>query len=335
MPMSYRERQKIPRGQILIRNHLHELGIQKRRAEIIAGLSERDKYISSKYFYDERGSVLFERITQLPEYYLTRSEKAILRDLDIGFMRGLKDLDIWELGSGNPEKISLIIDHIPAHLLHTLRYYPIDISKSAIELAAEKLLQTYPEITVNGFVADFIQQLDIIHQSRKRLFCFLGSTIGNFTEEQRLDFLGKMNQIMNDDDFFLLGVDTVKNRQKLEKAYNDEQGATAAFNLNILNVVNKICGTALRACDFNHTAVFNEEKKRIEMYLEARTDVPVKSRFIPVEITINKGERIHTENSYKFDNETILEMSKKCGFRITEIFSDNKRWFKLVLLKKR
>ncbi|MGC9331317.1 MAG: L-histidine N(alpha)-methyltransferase [Bacteroidales bacterium] len=320
---------------IAIKSYLHKYSVNEIRNEIFAGLSSKEKNISSKYFYNSKGSELFEKITQLPEYYPTRTEKQILKNLDLDFIPDFKNLNIWELGSGDYSKISLIISHIPKQYRDTLVYYPVDISKSAIQQAAKKLLKIYPEITIQGIVADFMHQLDVIQGNNNQLFCFLGSTIGNFHSEQRFSFLHKIKQIMKEDDFFLLGIDTIKSRQTLEAAYNDKQGITARFNLNILNVVNDLCGTNLRITDFKHIAYYNESQKRVEMHLEAVCDVSIKSRFFQEIIVIRKGERIHTENSYKFDDEIILELSEKLGFHILKIFSDNKNWFNVVLLKKR
>lgn len=332
--MHCKENLDVCSDQIVIEDYLQELDVSTIRNDIIAGLSAQNKHISSKYFYDEKGSALFGKITRLPEYYPTLTEKEILRKLNMSFIPDFQDLNIWELGSGDHTKISLIIDRIPARHHNSLIYHPVDISRSAMQLAAKKLLEIYPEIKISGFVADFIYQLDVISHGSNCLFCFLGGTIGNFTLKERTDFLTNMNQIMNDEDFFLLGVDTVKSRQVLDDAYNDKQGVTAAFNLNILNVVNSICKTNFNTNDFRHIAFFNEDKKRIEMYLEARNDISVKSHFTPGEIIIKKGERIHTENSHKFDDETICKMVEWSGFQISKVFSDDKAWFKVILLHK-
>ncbi|MBW6513422.1 MAG: L-histidine N(alpha)-methyltransferase [Candidatus Syntrophosphaera sp.] len=332
--MHCKENLEICSDQIVIEDYLQELDISTIRNDIILGLSAQDKHISSKYFYDEKGSALFEKITLLPEYYPAHCEKEILRKLDISFIPDFKDLNIWELGSGDHTKISLIIDRIPVRHQNSLIYHPVDISRSAMQLAAIKLLEIYPDIRICGIVADFMHQLDVISHGSNCLLCFLGGTIGNFTLQERSDFLANMHHIMNDGDFFLLGVDTVKSRQVLYDAYNDKQGITAAFNLNILNVVNTLCKTDFNSEDFEHIALFNEDKKRIEMYLEARTDILVKSPFTPNEIKIRKGERIHTENSHKFDDEMIMQMVETSGFRVSKVFSDDNAWFKVILFHK-
>jgi L-histidine Nalpha-methyltransferase len=320
---------------LTIKSFLQEIPVEEIRKEIYAGLSSKEKHISSKFFYDEKGSELFEKITRLPEYYPTETEKKILKNLDLSFISDFSDLNIIELGSGDHSKISMMIGHIPGSLRNTLTYSPVDISKSVIHTAAEKLLATYPDITINGFVADFMNQLDIIPESTNSLFCFLGSTIGNLTPGQRLEFLQKMNSIMSSTDFFLLGVDTIKAIQLLEDAYNDSQGITALFNLNILKVVNNICETDIVTDNFRHIAFYNESEKRIEMHLEAKCDTVVKSRFFADEIEINSGEWIHTENSHKFDDEIILEMAEEADFDILNIFRDSNNWFNVLLLKKR
>ncbi|MFO7868156.1 MAG: L-histidine N(alpha)-methyltransferase [Bacteroidales bacterium] len=332
--MNYNENIDISVEQIAITSCLQKLEMSAVRNEIFNGLSAPQKHISSKYFYDTTGSLLFEKITQLPEYYPTRTEKEILQNLDTSFLHNFEHLNILELGSGDHTKISLLLKRIPPHFFNTLTYYPIDISESAIQTASEKLLNMYKNIRIQGYVADFIHQLDIIPHEKNRLFCFLGSTIGNFTIDQRLEFLSKINKIVEYDDFFLLGIDTIKERSILEAAYNDTQGLTEAFNLNVLNVINNVCQTNFNTQDFKHIAFFNEDKNRIEMHLEARKNIVARSKLFPDEITVRKGERIHTENSHKFNDDMISHMTTSTGFNVIKSFCDKQEKFKLLLLQK-
>jgi L-histidine N-alpha-methyltransferase len=211
--MNYKETLDFDIEKIKIKSYLQKFDIEEVRNEIFEGLSANQKYISSKFFYDEKGSQLFEQITKLEEYYPGRTEKEILKTIDLSFINNFEKLNIFELGSGDHSKISLILNQIPNLYLKSLVYHPIDISKSAIQLASEKLLKIYPEISIQAYVADFTHQLNIIPKNENRLFCFLGSTIGNFTYEKSLDFLKEVNKIMSNNDYFLLGLDTIKERE--------------------------------------------------------------------------------------------------------------------------
>ncbi len=332
--MNYNKTNLISDSKIQIKNYFPERGIEKIREEIFEGLKAQEKYISSKYFYDELGSALFEKITKLPEYYPTRTEKQILRTMDWVFIQNLKNLNIYELGSGDHSKISLVIQHIPEKYRKTLTYSPVDISASAVEQSAKNLRKIFPEIQIQGYVADFIHQLDFIDDNSNRLFSLFGSTIGNFTEELSFDFMQKVNHIMKSGEHFLVGFDTVKDTQTLEAAYNDKQKVTETFNLNILNVVNQLCKTNFSTKDFRHIAFYNKQQNRIEMHLEALKNITVTSRYLPESIKIKQGERIHTENSYKFDNEKIKRIAEQSGFQIKRIFNDSNNWFNLALLQK-
>ncbi len=321
--------------QISIQNLLHEVGMEQVREEILKGLLVESKYISSKYFYDEKGSELFDQITTLPEYYPPVSEKQILKNLPLSFIKSFNNLNIIEIGSGNHSKISLILNKIPDLYLNSVTYMPIDISDTAILRAGNELLNLYPEISIEGLVADFTTQLDCIPVKDNRLFCFLGSTIGNFTPAQIDQFLSKMSDILHLNEYFLVGFDNKKDIDTLEKAYNDIQGVTAAFNLNILYVANRLAGTDFNTSDFMHVSFYNKNLHRIEMHLEAIRDIEIKSNYITDRIKFQKGERIHTENSHKFDNELINKIANKAGLSVKEIFTDKKNMFSVALLQKR
>jgi L-histidine N-alpha-methyltransferase len=332
--MNFRDAVAIKSNNIHIENFLPKLGIDQAREEIFEGLQCRNKYISSKFFYDETGSDLFEQITHLPEYYPTRTEKHILKNLQLNFLTSFKNLNIIELGSGDPSKVSLLLDKIPEKNLSGLNYVPIDISASAIEYSGKKLLDLFPQINIKGIVADFMKQLDYIPIKSNRIFCFFGSTIGNFTAEQADKFMQNMSEIVKQDEFFWVGFDNIKDIKTLEKAYNDEQGITAKFNLNILNVVNSIAETNFKTSDFEHIAFYNTQEKRIEMHLEAAREVEIKSKFLEKSFLLKKGERIHTENSHKFDKQMISKIANHANFNVETIFTDEKSWFSVALLKK-
>lgn len=332
--MNYSEAVAIKSNKIQIENLLPNIGIEQARREIFEGLQAENKYISSKFFYDEKGSELFEQITHLPEYYPTRTEKQILNNLKLDFISSFKNLNIIEIGSGDPSKISLLLNKIPEINQLGLNYIPVDISASAIEYSGKKLIELFPQISIYGIVSDFTKQLNIIPQKSNRVFCFFGSTIGNFTSEQTNKFMLNMSKTLKQDEYFLLGFDNIKDIKILEKAYNDDQDITAQFNLNSLNVINQIADTNFNISDFEHIAFYNKQKNRIEMHLEALKEVIINSEHFVNEIIIKKGERIHTENSHKFDKTIIERLANNSNFCVENIFTDNNNWFSVALLKK-
>ncbi|MFC2151715.1 L-histidine N(alpha)-methyltransferase [Bacteroidota bacterium] len=332
--MAYLGTEVIEVEQITITNHLKDLGIDNIRKEIIEGLSSNPKHISSKFFYDEKGSKLFEEITRLPEYYPTRTEKSILKKIAHELMNDLKYTDIVELGSGDCSKINILLEAINRENLESINYIPVDVSQSAIQESSEQLFKRFPDLTINGLVADFINQIDFIPSESKRMFCFLGSTLGNFDEQIAFNFLKNVSSNMNSGDTFLLGLDLVKPIQILYDAYNDKKNVTADFNKNILNVVNEIIATQINPDDFEHHAFFNKTKSRIEMHLKAKENLSIISLYSTSTIQIKKGEYIHTENSYKFSLDRIKELEQITNLKIKEIFTDENKWFALVNFKK-
>ncbi|MBU8893825.1 MAG: L-histidine N(alpha)-methyltransferase [Bacteroidales bacterium] len=332
--MNYYGTEVIDVQQIKITNHLKDLGINNIRKEIIDGLKAEQKYISSKFFYDEKGSKLFEDITRLPEYYPTRTEKKLLKEIAPELMSNLHNIDIVEPGSGDCSKISILLQSIPIENLKTINYIPIDISHSAISESAQNLTEIFPDLSINGLVADFINQIELFQADNKRMFCFLGSTLGNFNEDVSNGFLINLSSIMHTGDTFLLGLDLVKPVHILHDAYNDSQNITAAFNKNILSVINNIIDSNFDIDDFEHKAFFNEQKSRIEMHLTAKEEMTITSPYTNSIISIKKGENIHTENSYKYSPEQIKKFEKTSGLTIKSMYTDPNKWFALVLFEK-
>jgi len=320
---------------ISIDNHLPKLGLENVREEIIAGLKSTPKFISSKFFYDKLGSKLFEEITNLDEYYPTRTEKKILSTIAKELSIDFTGLNIIELGSGDPTKISLLLQQIPDNKLSTINYHPVDISKSAILDSARRLAEDFPMIKINGVVADFIHQLDLVPYYDRKLFCFFGSTLGNFNDEEVEEFLNDLGKVMEKGDGFLLGLDMVKDIRILEEAYNDDKGITAEFNKNILNVVNKLACLNFNPREFDHIAFYNIDKDRIEMYLKANKEIILNLDGKGDQIQIQKGELIHTENSHKFSQENIKTMASWAGLETGGIYTDEMEWFSLVHFVKR
>ncbi len=313
-----------------IKNYLPHIGRTRVHDEIMTGLMAPQKYIPSKYFYDTRGSELFEEITSLDEYYPTRTEKQILSNLFNILKINLRHMSIVELGSGDPSKITLLLQQQPDRVLRTINYYPVDICESEIIKSVEALSEQFPLHTINGIVADFQQQLHVLPKDGQRLFCFFGSTIGNFTMEEAERFIRQLEKEMQPGDRFLLGVDMVKDTDVVERAYNDSQGVTAQFNLNMLNVVNGLLGTDFRAHDFEHLAFFNKEKSCIEMHLRALKDIIVMPRDSSDFITLKKNETIRTENSHKFTYDKIKQLCQWGGFSQYTICHDPQGWFSVV-----
>jgi L-histidine N-alpha-methyltransferase len=246
----------------------------------------------------------------------------------------LKDVDIVELGSGDCSKISILLEAIPSNIRETVRYLPIDISREAIEKSSDMLSKRFQDIQIHGVVSDFQTQLHLIPKEKRRIFCFFGSTIGNLSKEKAKQFLINLSNNMQQGDMFLLGVDMVKDKQILEKAYNDDKDITAEFNKNILNVVNNHLKTDFNKDDFDHVAFYNGELSRIEMHLKANRDLEVKSQYLDSSIIVKNGETIHTENSHKFTDEHIKYLAAKAQLKIQGIVKDKNRWFSVVQLTK-
>jgi len=318
------------RKQITISKYLCSTELEEEVSEIIVGLSAEQKYLPSKFFYDANGSKLFEDITCLPEYYPTRTEKSLLKEVAPQISKTLRNIDIVELGSGDCSKISILLDAIPFENMANVRYIPVDVSHAAISESARILVERFPEITVHGLLADFLKHLSAIPKETKRLFCFFGSTLGNLTRKQSVLFLLDLKTVMKPGDQLLLGLDMVKDIKVLENAYNDNQGITAAFNKNILCVVNNYVKTAFCPDWFEHIAFYNQSKGRIEMHLRALKDLETSCLYLPDKIRIKKGETIHTENSHKFTHWHIFDFACITGLKINAVYTDNRQWFSLV-----
>ena len=308
----------------------------KYRAEISCdarlGLSAPQRWIPCKYFYDARGSEIFEDICRVPEYYPTRAELSILKAVAPEIMRAFAHKDLVELGSGATAKIRILLDAAGKHNRGTIRYIPVDISESAIAGSCEDLLVSYPELPVLGIIADFTHQLDAIPIGRPRMICFLGGTIGNMEAEEGASFLRDIAGNLKPDDSVLVGFDLLKDRSVMEAAYNDSRGVTARFNKNILRVLNNELKADFDETDFDHLAFFNDAESRIEMHLVANRDVRVYIAAIGMQIGIKKGESIHTENSRKFTSACIEDMADRAGLCIKESYSDSNEWFSVVLM---
>ena len=300
--------------------------------DIQQGMTASQKYIPCKYFYDALGSRLFKKICQLPEYYPTRTELSILKEIAPELMGTFANRDLVELGSGANLKIRILLDAAGKSNRSTMRYIPMDISESAIAEALADLIERYPELQAMGVVADFTSQLDVLPPKRPLMLCFLGSTIGNMSGDESVSFLRTVSENMKSDDKLLIGFDMVKPRDIMEAAYNDSRGITSEFNKNILNVLNKKLNADFDSSQFDHIAYFNEDESRVEMHLRANRDILVKLGSIRMEVEFKRGETIHTENSRKFTNDIIEGIAEESGLSIQKWYSDSKKWFSLVVM---
>jgi L-histidine N-alpha-methyltransferase len=320
----------IAQSRLSIVNLLPEIGIDDTRNEIVEGLTSDQKYVSSKFFYDQEGSKLFEEITELNEYYPTRTEKSILKEIAPALMESYSDYNIIELGSGDCSKISILLEAMPSNQDNEFTYLPMDVSQSAIYKSAIEIILRYANVKVEGYVVDFTSQFEHIQHNQPVLICFFGSTLGNFSRKDSLSLLKNIGKHMKSGDGFLLGLDMIKSEPILHSAYNDSKGITEAFNKNILNTVNSIIESDFDPGDFDHLAFYNRNQARIQMHLVANKDITIQSPYLERELKILKDESIHTENSHKFAHKNILEISHTTGLQVANIYSDDQQYFSLV-----
>ncbi|NNG16110.1 MAG: L-histidine N(alpha)-methyltransferase [Gemmatimonadales bacterium] len=302
--------------------------------EIRAGLSRSPKEIPPKYFYDHRGSELFERITELIEYYPTRTEREILEAWIPDRIPGLDVRALVELGAGSGEKTRVILDAmLAAH--SPIVYVPIDVSAEFLKASAARLRVEYPGLKVLPIVADLADPLVLPRElPGPHLFAFLGSTIGNFRPKKAAALLGRIRAAMSSEDFFLLGVDLRKDVAVLEAAYNDAEGVTAEFNRNVLRVLNRTLGADFDLDAFRHRAVYHTGAHRIEMYLDSTREQNVTIPGIGV-VRFRRDEPLRTEISCKYDRESVAALCSAAGLHLAEWKTDAKEWFALALAESR
>lgn len=332
--MSFKEDKTIYLGEKDLTNHLPEIGADAVINEIVVGLKAKQKSISPKYFYDKIGSELFQEITHLQEYYPTRCEKEILSTVVSKLNIDFNNLDIIELGSGDASKIKTILGQINPDVLASINYYPVDISESAIQNSIQDIIKDYKLNSISGIIADFLHSHKYMPRRNKRLFCFLGGTIGNLSSEEVEIFMSELGKEMEEGDSLLLGVDMVKDINIIESAYNDKRGVTANFNKNILNVVNSHIQSDFDTADFEHLAFYNKDKDRIEMHLRAKRDLQINIGCTNEVIEFAEGQNIHTENSCKYSPDRLAEIGGFGNLKIEQIFSDSNGWFSLVYFRK-
>ena len=279
--------------------------------DVRLGLTKSPKELSPKYFYDERGSDLFEEITQLPEYYLTRAERSLLEQRIPEIIAAVRPCSLVELGAGSATKTRLILDEMRSSGCAEC-YVPIDVSKEFLEATSLQLAADYPDIRITPVVSDITEPFTLPPLASPTLMAFLGSTIGNFPREPAIRLLSHVAGAMGPSDRFLLGADLRKDPEIINRAYNDSKGVTAAFNLNVLERLNRELGADFPVSDYDHKAFYSSEHHRIEMHLIARNAHKV---VIPEigEIQFRQGESIRTELSYKYDRATLEDILKAAG----------------------
>jgi dimethylhistidine N-methyltransferase len=286
-------------------------------AAVRAGLSAQPRSLPWQYFYDELGSRLFDRICTLPEYYLTRTEDAILRDHAHAMVAGwslVKPPCLLELGSGSAVKTQrLIAAALQAY--GTLHYIPIDVSATFLEESAQTLVGQFPALRVTGYVADYQTALPVAaaQVDGPKLVVFLGSSLGNYSPEEAIALLEQVARIMRPEDRLLLGTDLAKDRATLEAAYDDAQGVTAQFNGNLLRRINRELDADFDLDQFRHHAVYRPELGRVEMHLIARSDQVVQIPAADLTVRFEAGESIHTESSYKYTRDVLRRLAERSG----------------------
>jgi len=314
----------------------HSTKIEKTFAEDVSfSLNQNSKFISPKYFYDKRGSELFEKICDLPEYYPTRTEIQILKKIKPYLQKYLDDsFRLVELGSGSSVKTRLILD-VFSNFQGRIDYFPIDISEIITE-SSELLQKDYDQLHITGIVDTYEGGLEFIenYDDKKNLIIFLGSSFGNFPPKEGKIFLEKINSVMKKSDLFLIGLDLVKNKKTLEQAYDDSQGITAKFNLNVLSRINDELDADFDLTNFKHIAMYNEKDQRVEMYLKSLVNQSVIISKANLSLKISQDELIHTEHSHKYTISQIQEMMKDAGFEIKEMWQDSQKLFSISLVSK-
>lgn len=299
--------------------------------DVVKGLSQTPKRLPCKYFYDKRGSELFDRICELDEYYLTRTETEILHDrVDEVADRICERPVVFELGSGSSVKTRILLDRLRG----VEAYVPMDISGEHLEQIVEQLHESYPDLRIYPLVADYTQPYRLPEAVRNRdcvLAFFPGSTIGNFKPADAVDFLRRVHDALPAEGYLLIGVDLLKDPVILERAYNDSDGITAEFNKNLLRRINHELGGNFPLDAFEHRAVVNPAEARVEMHLVATRSCTVRLGRLD-RFSFERGETIHTENSYKYTLESFEALAEQAGFAVRRFWTDSDDLFSVHLL---
>jgi L-histidine Nalpha-methyltransferase len=303
---------------------------QQLRADVRTGLTASPKWLPPKWFYDARGSALFEEITRLPEYYPTRAEREILiaRAAEIATLTGASTL--VELGSGPSEKNRLLLDALRSHG-SLAAFVPLDVSADALADAVAALAADYPELRIQGVVGDFNRHLKLLPESDSRLVAFLGGTIGNLVPDERAEFLAELRSTLEPGEWLLLGADLVKDPAVLVPAYDDAAGVTAEFNRNVLRVLNRELGADFAVDAFAHVALWDPVREWIEMRLRTARAMTVRLPALDLTVEFTAGEELRTEISAKFRRDGLAEELASAGFAVRRWWTDAAGRFSLSL----
>ncbi len=298
------------------------------------GLGATAKWLPAKLFYDEVGSELFEQITELPEYYLTRTERSIFERFAADILQAAGPiLTLVELGAGTATKTSILIEELLRRQPRAL-FYPIDVSPSALQEAALQLGRQFPQLRVNPVVADYTGGVEALNRiSGRKLVLYIGSSIGNFEPDDSVRLLRRIRRTLRSGDALLLGADFAKSSKILIPAYDDAQGVTAAFNKNVLARINRELEADFDLDAFRHLAIWNRRCSRMEMHLESTVAQQVFVPPLDMDIAFTAGERIHTENSYKYTMEMIESILRESGFKLEQSWHDPQKWFGVHLAR--
>ncbi|WP_430331436.1 L-histidine N(alpha)-methyltransferase [Rhodococcus sp. ACT016] len=303
------------------------------RTDAARGLTSSPKWLPPKWFYDARGSELFERITRLPEYYPTRTERALLE----AHAREIADVAVpeilVELGSGSSEKTRLLLGELGVGG-SLERYVPQDVSESALREATWRIAKEFPEIRVHGVVGDFTESLHHLPRGGRRMIAFLGGTLGNLVPDERRAFLAGISDVLESGEHLLLGVALVTDPAVLVPAYDDAAGVTAQFDLNVLSVLNKQLGADFELERFRHLAVWDPDNEWIEMRLEATAEMTVRVADLGLTVPFGSGEQMRTEISAKFREDGIRAELAAAGFDDVLTWTDSDRRFALVCARR-
>jgi len=295
------------------------------------GLLAQPRTLPPKYFYDDHGSRLFDAICDVDEYYPTRTEDALLEDYAQEIIATLHPKHVIELGSGAARKTRHLFDACEKHQCHST-YWPFDVCESIVRDSSEGLIEKYKWLNINGLVGDYHAGFDHFpNVDGTSLYVFLGGTIGNFEHDSAIAFLSELRETMQADDRLLIGADRVKDTSVLNAAYNDSNGITAEFNLNVLRVLNRELGTNFNISGFEHKAYFNKQDSQIEMHLVSNCQQTIKIDKLDQKITLGSGESIRTEISRKFTPDSLTGLLKEAGFALQQHFQPENGYFSLML----
>jgi L-histidine Nalpha-methyltransferase len=320
-----------PEDTIQIDSHLDGSQERSLAEDVLDGLTRPFKELPPKHFYDARGAELFDQICELPEYYQTRAERAILEQTATELATLTSAVELVELGSGTAAKTRVLLDAL--HSAGTLkRYVPVDVTESMVRDCAETLTEEYPGLRVHGVIGDFERHLGGVPAAiGPRIVAFLGGTVGNFPPGSRRRFLRSIGSLLGPDDHLLMGTDLVKDPGVLEAAYDDEQGVTAEFNRNVLSVLNRELDADFDPEDFDHIALFDSEHEWIEMRLRSRREHTTLVRALDLPVHFDAGEEVRTEISAKFTPERLEGDLSAAGLELVRWLTDPEELFALTL----